>query len=174
MNSLTLLRKLALLPACILLSSCAAPPLYQPVAQMPPGRAAVYFYGSPEFTGVAKVRHAGTHLVNMDPTVYYVHFPPPGTNYYVVPPFSQGIADWFVDKKSPGVVPIRIEEGKSYYFRVVGMDSIVRVDNATGSREIATCRLAKGAKPETIGVFKEAKDATAVGAPSQQTSTIAR
>ena len=173
MRHVALIQKTGLFLTCIYLAGCAAPPVYQPVAQIPEGRAAVYFYGSLEHTGIrARVQHASTHLANVDHTSYYVHYAPAGTNYYVVPPFGQGIADWFVDKKSPGVVAIRTEPGKSYYFRVVGMGSLLRVDNATGSKEIATCHLVKGAKPETIGIFKT-KDATAVGAPSATGVTIA-
>jgi hypothetical protein len=145
--------------AALLCGGCAAPPLFQPVANAPADRAVVYFYGPPDMLYVrSNVRHASTRLVNIDPNLYYAHLPPAGTNYYVIPPLGRGMADWFLDKQTPGVVPVRTEAGKSYYFRVVGMGSLLRVDNTTGAKEIAACRLAKGAKPDTVGVFEKKKD----------------
>lgn len=133
--------------ALLLTAGCATGPVYHAVADIPPGHGAVYFYAQKtDQSAYVGIKYDGLPLVSIFPGTYYVQFPPAGTNEYTLPNAGGVFEGWLITKQKPGVVRVHIKAGKSYYFRVAG-GGILRVRNVVGRREIAQCRLVKGANP---------------------------
>src|SRR6266404_1744565 len=144
-TNISLLPALAGAAALLLVSGCASAPKYAPVSNIPSGRALIYFYGIPDGSFLqCRVDHDNKRLTTLQPGEYFVHLPQAGTNLYRMPNANGGgMIGFMIDQQAPEVVRIRTQPGRTYYMKGVGMNTIMRVDEATGSREIAECYLAR-------------------------------
>ena len=131
--------------AALLGAGCAAPK-FEPVTKVPPGRGVVYVYAPREavYAGTS-ISHNGEKIAGLGPEQYFVHFAEPGTNSYGfrMGYFSRGgLVGMMLTQADPGATRVRIEEGRTYFLRMVGggmASSLWRVEEATGFSEITNC-----------------------------------
>lgn len=137
---------LLLWPLCaaLIAAGCASAPKFAPAA-VPSDRAIIYFYGLKDgsFFGRCQIRYDNKRLTTLRAGEYFAHQPKPGTNYYSVPPLSQGLVGGMLDKPGVEITRIRLQPGKVYYVKALGFGTLMRVDDATGSQDVVQCQLAK-------------------------------
>ena len=115
---------------------------YAPVDSIPAGKAVIYIYRVPEFTGSAvhyslSVNDAPLSRVHMYNGGYFVYFADPGKHV-----FTAEVA------KESTVTVVNAEAGQTYFIKAsirtgtwVGRPWLETVDSAIGEREIVKCKL---------------------------------
>jgi hypothetical protein len=129
----------------LLVAGCAAPARFAPLTSLPPDRPVAYFYGPTNGTfATCRIDYKGKRLTTINAGEYFAHQPQPGTNLYTVPAVGGGgLIGFMLDEPSASAIRVRLESAKAYYFKGIGVNTLMRVDEVMGTNEIATCRLAK-------------------------------
>lgn len=131
--------------AALITAGCASRPKFVPVSSIPQDRALVYFYGPKDGTFAGcRIDYNGKRLTTLRAGDYFAHQPKTGVQPYSVPAAGQvGLVGFMLDQPGVETTRIRLQPGKVYYMKAVGVGTLLRVDDATGSHDIAECHLAK-------------------------------
>ena len=126
-----------------LVVGCASRPVFAPVANVPKNRSLVYFYGPDDGSFYqCRIDYNGKRLTKLKPGQYFAHIPVTGTNSYTVEQdYRPGLVGFMLDKPAADVTRIRMQPGRSYYVKALGLGTLMRVDENTALSEIKQCRL---------------------------------
>ncbi len=100
--------------------------------------------------------HNGGKLGSLGRDEYYVHFPEPGTNAYTFHlSFSDrgGLVGLLVKHQDPGATVVRIEEGKTYYLKLIGARagaSLWREEESAALPDLQKCHSVEVEKPKRL------------------------
>jgi hypothetical protein len=153
---LATLQPVVLCALTALFASGCASPQFQPVAHVPPGRGVVYVYVPPEAPAQGVVMHNDGKLGGLGPNQYFAHFPESGTNIYAMRVgFRErgGLVGLLLTHQDQDATRIRIEAGKSYFVRLIGIGanaSLWRVDESTALAEIQQCHIIQVEKAKRV------------------------
>jgi hypothetical protein len=131
---------LAPLVALLAFTGCKGP-AFSRVEQIPDGRAVVYLYVPKGAYGDTVVLCDGQRVAELGTRCYQPHYPLPGYRHYEIQVTDDEEFHWFSQREPFHPTRVYVEAGKSYYLRVADDYNILRVDEASGLREISECRL---------------------------------
>jgi hypothetical protein len=100
--------------------------------------------------------HNGAKLGRLGPDQYYVQFPEPGTNAYAFRlSFAErgGLVGLLLTHEEPGTTLLHIQEGKTYYLKLVGAHagaSLWREEESAAVPDLQKCRLVEVEKSKRL------------------------